>query len=495
MKSGNTRLSQRTRVYLYVLAGLAIALLMGIEYLSMMSASTNQAYQTGTVLIDQVKNVLTTNEEKEQALVDSLKEEYIAKAKAVSYIIDNNPRTETDIAELIRIATLMSIDEIHIFDETGTIYGGTVPPYYGFNFDSGEQMAYFKPMLENRALSMCQDVTPNTAEGKAMMYAICWNDAGTRMLQIGIEPRRLIQELAANEISEVVGSMPAYDGVDIVVADRMSDKILGATVSKWVGTTLTDNGIHLASRDLRGNCHFTSTVGHKASFCSASEMDSYAIVIVQDRAMVTREVPLIMTTVFFYLLAAATIIALVVRQLTRRIMEEQRNANTDAMTGFFNRRAYEDDLVALQEPPYEKNLVYASIDLNGLKAANDTYGHEAGDELIRGAAQCLRLCMGNYGKIYRVGGDEFAAILMCNPSQMERIHDDLRQIVESWSSEHGKPLAMACGCARAEDHAELSVFELAKVADSQMYEAKAKFYRESGIDRRQRGRRAPQAEK
>ena len=41
-------------------------------------------------------------------------------------------------------------------------------------------MEYFKPMLKNKNLTMCQDVTPNTAEGKELMYAITWNEAGTR---------------------------------------------------------------------------------------------------------------------------------------------------------------------------------------------------------------------------------------------------------------------------------------------------------------------------
>ena len=52
----------------------------------------------------------------------------------------------------------MSIDEIHIFDKTGKIYSGTVPKYYGYNFNSGKQIGYFKPMLKNKTLTMCQDV-------------------------------------------------------------------------------------------------------------------------------------------------------------------------------------------------------------------------------------------------------------------------------------------------------------------------------------------------
>ena len=47
-------------------------------------------------------------------------------------------------------------------------------------------MAYFKPMLKDKKLTMCQDVTPNTSEAKEMMYAITWNEAGN-WLQIRIQ--------------------------------------------------------------------------------------------------------------------------------------------------------------------------------------------------------------------------------------------------------------------------------------------------------------------
>lgn len=474
----------RNRRYLLAVIGGIIVLMLGIEYIGLRSTAKAQANQTANVLVDQIGNVLRNNEKKEQALVDSLKEEYIVKAKAVAYIIDNNPRTETDIAELIRIATLMSIDEIHLFNESGTIYGGTVPPYYGYSFDSGEQMAYFKPMLENKSLSMCQDVTPNTAEGKAMMYAICWNDAGTRMLQIGIEPRRLLAELHSNEISEVISAMPAYDGVDILVADRESGEIKGATDARWVGGTLDAVGIDLTGADLSAVYYFKAPVARRNMYCAASALDDYVIVVAQERAVVEQSIPIVLVSVFAYLLLAALVIMLVVQRMMDRVLREQQNAITDPMTGFFNRRAYENDMAAQGEGPYEKNFAYFSADLNGLKVTNDTLGHEAGDELIRGAAQCLRQCFGNYGKLYRIGGDEFVALVFCDEVQMEDILQDVTQVTEEWSRRSGRKLSVACGGVRAEERPQDTLSALARLADERMYEAKTRYYRENCIDRR-----------
>lgn len=475
---------QKNAVSLALIALCVIALLLGIEYLILTGSNRAQAYQTATMLSDQVRTVLVNNERKETALVDSLKEDYITKAKAVSYIIDSNPETESDIAELIRIANLMSIDEIHIFDESGTIYGGTIPPYYGFNFDSGEQMAFFKPMLENKALSMCQDITPNTAEGKSMMYAICWNDAGTRMTQIGIEPVRLIEELRTNEVSEVIDSMPAYDGIEILVADRETGEIIGSTVSKQIGTRITDIGLDVEGRDLSDICHFEATVARRASYCSASVLDSNLIAIIQERSVVDEGVPLTLLSVLLYLLIAAFVIGLVFQRMTRRVVEEQHNANTDSLTGLLNRRAYENDLKEYSEGALRSDLIYVSADLNGLKTVNDTFGHEAGDELIRGAAQCMKQCFAKAGKLYRIGGDEFAAILFADESQLDRLRQDFSRAVETWSEHHKHPLVIACGCAKASEFPDLTALELAKTADKRMYEDKSRYYRESGHDRR-----------
>ena len=120
------------------------------------------AYQTSKVLVDRVITVLNKNDEGRDELIESLKDDYIVRAKAVSYIVDAKPQVEYDVEELQKIAKLMSIDE------NGSIYSGSMPKYFGYSFDSGEQMGYFKPMLNDKSLTMCQDVTPNTSEGKAM---------------------------------------------------------------------------------------------------------------------------------------------------------------------------------------------------------------------------------------------------------------------------------------------------------------------------------------
>ena len=80
-------------------------------------------------------------------------------------------------------------------------------------------------------------------------------------------------------------------------------------------------------------------------------------------------------------------------------------AFTDALCGVPNRAAFLDAIVT---PPATGTV--AMIDLDGLKAINDRFGHAAGDAALEMTARCLRDARGSRGTVYRIGGDEFAAI-------------------------------------------------------------------------------------
>ena len=65
--------------------------------------------------------------------------------------------------------------------------------------------------------------------------------------------------------------------------------------------------------------------------------------------------------------------------------------NRDSMTGLLSRYAYSNALnIFDKHDSLPDDLVAFSIDINGLKTVNDTYGHAAGDELICGAAKCIQ---------------------------------------------------------------------------------------------------------
>lgn len=156
----------------------------------------------------------------------------------------------------------------------------------------------------------------------------------------------------------------------------------------------------------------------------------------------------------------------------------------DQDTQLLNRRAFEEEKARLSMAPLDENYVYVTVDINGLKTTNDTLGHAAGDELILGTANCLRKCFGQYGKIYRIGGDEFAAMLQISPAQLAELREELEKMVQAWSGEKIKQLSISCGYASTREFPSENFAQLSRISDERMYEAKAEYYRRNGIDRR-----------
>ncbi|HYN50328.1 MAG TPA: GGDEF domain-containing protein [Thermoleophilaceae bacterium] len=105
------------------------------------------------------------------------------------------------------------------------------------------------------------------------------------------------------------------------------------------------------------------------------------------------------------------------RELGARDREQSKqdrdHAATDELTGAYRRG------VGLEEVEREiararrtgHSLVAAYVDVDGLKAVNDTHGHSAGDELLRDVAESLRHRMRTYDLLVRLGGDEFLCVL------------------------------------------------------------------------------------
>jgi diguanylate cyclase (GGDEF)-like protein len=90
-----------------------------------------------------------------------------------------------------------------------------------------------------------------------------------------------------------------------------------------------------------------------------------------------------------------------------------RQARIDPLTGLENRAAW-DEHVSIEEARrlrYARSVTIVSADLDNLKAVNDRYGHEAGDRLIRAAANLLRRHARGADRIARVGGDEFLILM------------------------------------------------------------------------------------
>jgi len=163
------------------------------------------------------------------------------------------------------------------------------------------------------------------------------------------------------------------------------------------------------------------------------------------------------------------------RDITDRVLFEQKLeflGMHDQLTGLYNRAFFEEELQRLgQSREYPIALITA--DLDGLKLANDTFGHEAGDRLLKGAAAVLSKAVRSDDILARVGGDEFAVILTktCDKGA-EKIVARLRESLEAYNQQHSDlPLGLSVGFAVARD-AKKPLHEVFRHADDLMYRDK-----------------------
>jgi diguanylate cyclase (GGDEF)-like protein len=124
------------------------------------------------------------------------------------------------------------------------------------------------------------------------------------------------------------------------------------------------------------------------------------------------------------------------------------------------------------------------MDLNDLKRINDGLGHEAGDEIIVGAAECMEKILSPFGRIYRIGGDEFTAILDKGADDWPGILRRLKERFDGWSGKYVNKLAVAIGTAKSSDGPFENINEMFAHADQEMYKDKAEYYKTAGVDRR-----------
>jgi diguanylate cyclase (GGDEF)-like protein len=138
-------------------------------------------------------------------------------------------------------------------------------------------------------------------------------------------------------------------------------------------------------------------------------------------------------------------------------------AQTDALTGLPNRRAWDAQVKRLHSEGGQ--LVIAMIDFDHFKRFNDTYGHPAGDRLLKATAAAWRDQLRTGDLLARLGGEEFGLLLRdCDPDVATEVTERLRRRVsDNWT----------CSAGIAVGRPQESIDEIVARADVALYEAKA----------------------
>ena len=145
-------------------------------------------------------------------------------------------------------------------------------------------------------------------------------------------------------------------------------------------------------------------------------------------------------------------------------------ANTDALTGLFNKRYFEKMMEIRDEKKKPYALFYMDLDL--FKPVNDTYGHEMGDKVLKEVAKRLLKCIRSNDYAFRIGGDEFMLILNGNLDAQickKRIERIKKLIGEPYEFDgHTIKIGISCGSAVYPDDADCAA-DIQKIADKRMY--------------------------
>lgn len=161
--------------------------------------------------------------------------------------------------------------------------------------------------------------------------------------------------------------------------------------------------------------------------------------------------------------------------LERIAHEFQHQAVHDALTGVYNRRAFDTDRQEIGERIRTGQCAMLLFDCDRFKQINDQHGHDVGDVVIKAIAECLQHALRADDKLYRLGGDEFAALLPeTDRAAALAAAGRCRLLVQTHDfSTHGlnEPVSLSIGIALDETgHIDLETLQ--KQADTAMYAAK-----------------------
>lgn len=461
-----------------------------------------------------LEQIIEENENELKQVKEKYDKTCLHDAEAIAFLLQKDPEATNDTLKLKKYANLLELDEIHIFDETGTIVSGTNPEYYGYSFSSGEQMAFFAPMLTDKSLQLVQDAGPNTAEGKNMQYSAVWSADGTFIVQVGKDPQLVTEAMEKNEISYIFHQLNISPAIDYCAVDSETLSVIGATNADMVGKTVAKLGI--SAESMQNEEHgFHANIEGKYYYCVFKKIETRYMGFIIPMDVLYERIPLdLLNLALCLVLICGTLTVFVANcvnryvihdihringklnritqgdleekvnvqssrefsALSRHIKQIESERDTDPLTRLYNRRGLSRRVERILEAGTGDTYAVVMIDLDDLKEVNDTYGHESGDQYIISAAEILKKIVGESGLTARHGGDEF--VLFLEEKSEEALQEKLLQLKSAQNSSEAVlhdgqhvPLRFSMGCCFI-DEVAAPYDEMLEKADIAMYQNK-----------------------
>jgi len=142
-------------------------------------------------------------------------------------------------------------------------------------------------------------------------------------------------------------------------------------------------------------------------------------------------------------------------------------AEKDMMTGMYNRNAFDEWEYGCKN---FEDIMLVTFDLNNLKKCNDTLGHEVGDKYIIDASELIQQIFGKIAKCYRIGGDEFCAVILnASKVNVEEYLQHLKNVQDFYNTKSKDvDMQIACGYATF-NGSDTNIESTRSRADARMY--------------------------
>ena len=140
-------LKQLINRYLYSISFILVLLSVMAVSIVQLKLENQRVYTEGLHSLSQIEQIMHDNQQELDQIQSEYRRTSLLNAKVVSRLVESSPDLLYNLDELRNITYHLEIDEINFIDTTGVIFAGTHPEYYGLTMDSGEQIAFFKPLL------------------------------------------------------------------------------------------------------------------------------------------------------------------------------------------------------------------------------------------------------------------------------------------------------------------------------------------------------------
>ena len=411
--------------------------------------------------------------------------------KAVAYINAENIKSEEELrANLGKIKTLLSLDRFALVDDDEIVHtqyttytGGSRHAFLADEEMEEKNVSTVSIYGSAKQLCLAAPTPDLTIAGKRYKASFVQIDVGD-----------IVDLLAFEDEGRTYFGLYSKKGENITgteLGPYVSRHNLFAALKDVIDeNTLNENRDNF-SNAVEGSITFTAGGTEETLVYVPVEQTDWMMVVliresvIQDRIRSISEKNLatnkrqIAFTVIFSALFFSVLLFMLKALLKKDLDAEKANsnnfknmANTDSLTGIRNKHAYSEAEALLNQRIRQNDIDKLGVvvcDINGLKLANDTLGHAAGDKLIKDA--CSLICeYFTHGAVYRIGGDEFVVILQEKGfDTMHEVIEDINRVIEDNIKKKEVVIAIGHSELTKDDQLVHDVFER---ADEMMYQRK-----------------------